>query len=128
MNAARIIFGIIYLGGAATNIAFLLLYGPELYYAFADRAIFTFYIELWRAVAVPNMIHFIYLLLFYELTMGLMFVANRKFMRPALVMGIVFCLATAPVMPEAIYINIPLALIQGFLLWRECRLRSIQPD
>jgi hypothetical protein len=73
------------------------------------------------------MIYFIYLLLFYEITMGLMFIANRKFMRPALVMGIIFCLATAPVALEAIYTNIPLALIQAFMLWKECRLRRMQP-
>ena len=126
MNVARILFGILYLGGAVANITFMFLYGPEFYHGFTDHALLPFYTKIWKAIIVPNMIYFLYLLLFYEITLGLMFVANRKFMRPALVMGIFFCLVTTPAGIEAVYTNIPLALIQGFLLWREYRLQSRQ--
>jgi len=40
-------------------------------------------------------------------------------MKIALVLGIIFCLGIMPVMVEAIYTNLPLALIQAFLLWKE---------
>jgi len=67
---------------------------------------------------------FIALLIAFEIILGLLFITKRRFMKIALVLGIVFCLGTAPVMVEAIYTNVPLALIQAFLLWRELRRTS----
>lgn len=121
MNVARIIFGIIYLLGAATNITLASINGVDSYHAFADLSIFGWYFDAWQTIVVPYMLLFIILTVVYEITMGLLFIINRKFMKIALIMGIIFCLGTSPVMIEAVYINIPLALIQGFLLWKEFR-------
>lgn len=121
MNVARIIFGIIYLLGAITNITLTSIFGVESYHSFADNSFFPWYLDAWQTIVVPYMLLFIALTVAYEITMGLLFVSNRKFMKIALVMGIIFCLGTTPVMLEAIYTNIPLVLIQGFLLWKELR-------
>lgn len=121
MNVARIIFGIIYLLGAATNITLASINGVELYHDFADLAVFGWYYDAWQTIVVPYMLLFIILTIVYEITMGLLFIINRKFMKVALIMGIIFCLGTTPVMIQAVYINVALALIQGFLLWKEFR-------
>ncbi|MFC1987089.1 hypothetical protein ACFLVH_00855 [Chloroflexota bacterium] len=46
---------------------------------------------------------------------------KRKYYKIALILGILFCIASMPTMVEAIYTNLPLALVQIFLLWKECR-------
>jgi len=117
----RIIFGIIYLLGAVTNITLAAVNGPESYHSFADASFFPWYLDAWQTIVVPYMLLFIVLTIAYEITMGLLFIINRKYMKIALIMGIIFCLGTTPVMIQAIYTNIPLALIQGFLLWKELR-------
>ena len=121
MNVARIIFGIIFLLGALTNILLASINGVESYHSFADETFFPWYLDVWQTIVVPYMLLFIVLTVAYEITMGLLFIINRKFMKIALIMGIIFCLGTTPVMIQAIYTNIPLVLIQGFLLWKEFR-------
>ena len=54
----------------------------------------------------------------------LLFIIKRKYLKLALILGILFCLASMPTMVQAIYTNLPLALIQAFLLWRELRLNA----
>ena len=124
MNIARIIFGIIFLGGAVANITLTVLNGPESYHSFADGALLSFYREAWATLVVPNMTLFIALLIAFEITLGVLFVSKRRFLKIALVVGIIFCLGTAPFGIEAVYINIPLGLIQAFLLWGELRIRT----
>ncbi len=119
MNIARIVFGILYLGGAVANTTLTILNGTEFYYSFADAALIPFYREAWAILIVPNMTLFIALLITFEITLGLLFIIKRRFMKIALIIGIIFCLGTAPFGLQAIYINIPLSLIQAFLLWRE---------
>ena len=121
MNVARIIFGIIFLLGALTNILLASINGVESYHSFADETFFPWYLDVWQTIVVPYMLLFIVLTVAYEITMGLLFIINRKYMKIALIMGIIFCLGTTPVMIQAIYTNIPLVLIQGFLLWKEFR-------
>ena len=121
MNIARIIFGIIYLLGAVTNITLTVINGPESYHSFADNTFFPGYLDAWQTIVVPYMLLFIVLTVAYEITMGLLFTINRKYMKIALIMGIIFCLGTTSIMVEAIYTNVPLALIQVFLLWKELR-------
>ena len=121
MNIARIIFGIIFFLGALTNILLASINGVESYHAFADETFFPWYLDAWQIIVVPYMLLFIVLTIAYEISMGLLFIINRKYLKIALIMGIIFCLGTTPVMIEAIYTNIPLALIQAFLLWKEIR-------
>jgi len=121
MNVARIIFGIFFLLGALTNILLASINGVESYHAFADETFWPWYLDVWQTIVVPYMLLFIVLTVAYEITMGLLFIINRKYLKIALILGIIFCLGTTPVMIEAIYTNIPLALIQAFMLWKELR-------
>ena len=125
MNVARIIFGIIYLLGAGFNIFIVITEGWQTYIGFADETFFPFYREAWMAVAAPNITLIIGLLIAFEISLCLLFIIKRKYLKLALILGILFCLASMPTMVEAIYTNLPLALIQAFLLWRELRRDAI---
>jgi hypothetical protein len=124
MNVARIIFGTIYLLGAIANITLTVLNEPESYRGFADASFFPWYREAWMTVAAPNITLIVILLILFEISLGLLFIIKRKYLKVALILGIIFCLASMPVMTEAIYTNLPLALIQAFLLWRELHLSA----
>ena len=121
MKIARIAFGIIYLGGAVANIMLTVINGPESYRSFADVSFFPWYREAWMAVAAPNITLIVVLLIAFEISLGLLFIIKRKYLKIALILGTLFCLASMPTMVEAIYTNLPLALIQAFLLWKELR-------
>ena len=121
MNIARIAFGVIYLLGAIANIALVTINGSQSYIGFADATFFPWYREAWMAVAAPNITLIVILLIAFEVGLGLLFILKRKYLKIALMLGILFCLASMPTMVEAIYTNLPLALIQAFLLWRELR-------
>jgi len=121
MNVARIILGIIYLLGAIANITLTVLNGTESYIGFADDTFFPWYREAWITVAVPNITLIVILLIAFEIILGLLFIINRKYLKIALILGILFCLASMPTMVQAIYTNLPLALIQAFMLWKELR-------
>jgi len=122
MNVARIIFfGIIYLLGAGFNIFLVVTEGWQAYIRFADETFFPWYREAWIAVAVPNIILIVILLIVFEISLGLLFILKRKYLKIALILGILFCLASMPTMVQAIYTNASLALIQAFLLWEELR-------
>ena len=122
MNVARIIFGIIYLLGAVTNFTLTVINGPESYRSFADASFFPWYSEAWMTVAAPNLTLIVLLLIVFEISLGLLFIIKRKYLKIALILGILFCLASMPTMVQAIYSNLPLALIQAFMLWKELRL------
>lgn len=132
MNIARIVFGILYLGGAVANIALTVINSPESYNSFADEALIAFYQEAWAQIAVPNMTLLISLLIVFEITLGLSFLIRRRFLKIALVGGIVFCLGTVPFGLKMMSTNLPLGLIQVFMLWKELRQsndkRSIQEN
>jgi hypothetical protein len=121
MNIARIVFGIIYLLGAGFNIFIVVTEGWQSYLGFADATFFPFYRDAWMAVAASNITLTVVLLIAFEISLGLLFIIGRKYLKPALILGILFCLASMPTMVEAIYTNLPLALIQAFLLWKEFR-------
>ena len=121
MNIARIVFGLIYLCGAVVNITLTVINGPESYRSFADASFFPWYREAWMAVAVPHITLIVILLIAFEISLGLLFIIKRKYLKIALVLGILFCLASMPTMVQAIYTNLPLALIQAFMLWKELR-------
>ncbi len=121
MKAARIVFGIIYLLGAGFNIFIVVTEGWQTYLGFADATFFPFYYDAWMAVAAPNITLIVVLLIAFEIGLGLLFIIRRKYLKPALILGILFCLASMPTMVEAIYTNLSLALIQAFLLWKEFR-------
>ncbi len=121
MNVARIIFGIIYLLGATANITLVTINGSQSYIGFADASFFPWYREAWMAIAAPNITLIVVLLIVFEICLGLLFIIKRKYLKIALILGILFCLASMPTMVEAIYTNLPLALIQAFLLWKEFR-------
>ena len=121
MNIARFIFGSIYLLGAIANIIMVTINGSQSYIGFADATFFPWYREAWMAVATPNITIIVILLIAFETGLGLLFVISRKYLKIAIMLGILFCLASMPTMVEAIYTNLPLALIQAFLLWRELR-------
>ena len=123
MNIVRIAFGIIYLLGAGFNIFLIVTEGSQIYIGFADETFFPWYREAWMAVAAPNITLIVVLLIVFEISLGLLFIIKRKFMRIALILGILFCLASMPTMVEAIYTNLPLAMIQAFMLWKEFRPR-----
>jgi len=124
MNVARITFGIIYLLGAIANIALVTINGSQSYIGFADETFFPWYREAWMAIAAPNITLIVILLIAFEIGLGLLFILKRKYMKIALMLGILFCLASMPTMVQAIYTNLPLALIQAFLLWREFKITS----
>jgi len=124
MNVARIIFGVIYLLGAIANITLVTINGSQSYIGFADETFFPWYREAWTAVAAPNITLIVILLIAFEIGLGLLFILKRKYMKIALILGILFCLASMPTMIQAIYTNLPLALIQAFLLWREFTITS----
>ncbi len=71
------------------------------------------------AIAAPNITLIIGLLIAFEISLGLLFILKRKYLILALILGILFCLASMPTMIQAIYTNLPLALIQAFVLWKE---------
>ena len=121
MNVARIIFGIIYLLGAIANIALVTNNGSQSYIGFADETFFPWYREAWMAVAAPNITLIVILLIAFEIGLGLLFILKRKYMRIALIIGILFCLASMPTMVEAKYTNLSLALIQASIIWKELR-------
>jgi len=121
MNIARIIFGIIYLLGAGFNIFIVATQGWQTYIGFADATFFPWYREAWMAVAAPYITLIVILLIVFEISLGLLFILKRNYLKIALMLGILFCLASMPTMIEAIYTNLPLALIQAFLLWKEFR-------
>ena len=121
MNAARIVFGTIYLLGAVTNIVLPSINGVDSYHSFFDNTFIPFYLDAWEEIVVPNMLLFVILTVAFEITLGLLFIINRKYLKIALILGIIFCLGVMPVMIEAIYTNLPLAVIQVFLLWKELR-------
>jgi hypothetical protein len=73
------------------------------------------------AIAAPNIILIVVLLIVFEISLGLPFIIKRKYLKIALILGILFCLASMPTMVQAIYTNLPLALIQAFMLWKEFR-------
>ena len=124
MNVAKIIFGVIYLLGAIANITLVTINGSQSYIGFADETFFPWYREAWMAVAAPNITLIVILLIAFEIGLGLLFILKRKYMRIALILGILFCLASMPTMVEAIYTNLSLALIQAFLLWKEFKITS----
>jgi len=121
MNVARIIFGIIYLLGAGFNIFLVVTEGWQIYIGFADETFLPFYREAWMAVAAPNITLIVMLLIAFEISLGLLFIISRKYMKIALILGILFCLVSMPTMVQAIYTNASLALLQAFLLWKELR-------
>ena len=122
MNITRYIFGIIYLFGAGFNIFIVVTEGWQTYIGFADETFFPFYREAWMAVAAPNITLIVVLLIAFEISLGLLFILKRKYLKSALILGILFCLASMPTMIQAIYTNLPLALIQALALWKEIRL------
>ncbi len=95
--------------------------GWQIYIGFADETFFPWYREAWRAVAAPNITLIVVLLIALEISLGLLFIIKRKYLKLALILGILFCLASMPTMVQAIYTNLPLALMQAFLLWKEVR-------
>jgi len=121
MNIARIVLGIIYLLGAIANIALVIINGSQSYIGFAEASFFSWYREAWKVLAAPNITLIVVLLIAFEISLGLLFIINRKYLKIALILGILFCLASMPAMVQAIYTNLPLALIQAFLLWNELR-------
>ena len=121
MNIAGFIFGTIYLLGAIANITLATINGSQSYIGFADASFFPWYREAWMAVAAPNITLVVVLLIAFEICLGLLFIIKRKYLKIALILGILFCLASMPTMVQAIYTNLPLALIQAFLLWKELR-------
>jgi hypothetical protein len=121
VNIARFIFGIIYLLGAIANITLLIINGSQSYIGFADATFFPWYREAWMAIAAPNITLIVILLIAFEISLGLLFIIKRKYLKLALVLGIMFCLASMPTMVEAIFTNLPLALIQAFMFWKESR-------
>ena len=124
MNVARVIFGIIYLLGAGFNIFIVVTQGWQTYIGFADETFFPWYREAWIAVAAANITLIVIVLIAFEISLGLLFIVKRKHLKIALILGTLFCLASMPTMVEAIYTNLPLALIQAFLLWKEFRLSA----
>ena len=124
MNVARIIFGVIYLLGAGFNIFLVATQGWQSYVGFADTTFWPWYRDAWMAVAAPNITLIVILLIAFEIGLGLLFIINRRYLKIALILGILFCLASMPTMIQAIYTNLPLALIQGFLLWKEFRISA----
>ena len=121
MNIARFIFGTIYLLGAIANITLATINGSQSYIGFADASFFPWYREAWMAVAAPNITLIVVLLIAFEICLGLLFIIRRRYLKIALILGILFCLASMPTMVQAIYTNLPLALIQAFMLWKELR-------
>jgi len=119
VSAARITFGIIFLLGAVLNITVTAIFGPEIYRDFADLSFWPWYYNAWQAVAVPRMLLIIVLLIIFEICLGLLFILNRKYIKAALVLAILFCLGTAPVMVSAACIDAVLVLILSYLLWKE---------
>ena len=121
MNVARIIFGVIYLLGAGFNTFLVVTEGSQIYVGFADETFLPFYREAWMTIAAPNITLIVIILIVFEICLGLLFIINRKYLKIALILGIIFCLASMPTMVQAIYTNLPLALIQAFMLWKEFR-------
>jgi len=119
MNVTRIIFGIIYLLGAGFNTYIVVTDGFQSYIGFADATFFPLYREAWMAVAAPNIALIVILLIVLEICLGLLFIMKRRYLKIALILGILFCLLSMPTMVQAIYTNGALALIQAFFLWKE---------
>lgn len=125
MNVTRIIFGTIYLLGAGFNTFLVVTEGWQIFIGFADETFFPIYREAWMTVAAPNITLIVVLLIAFEICLGLLFIIKRKYLKLALTFGILFCLASMPTMVQAIYTNLPLALIQAFMLWKELKRNTL---
>ena len=75
--------------------------------------------KIFRRIHLFSAYASVVLLIAFEICLGMLFVLKRKYLQVALIFGILFCLGSMPVMVQAIYTNLPLALIQVFLLWKE---------
>lgn len=128
MKIAQIVFGILYLGGALANIILAVLNSPQSYHIFADEALIPFYREAWATLIIPNMVLFISLLVAYEIKLGLLFLTGRRFLKVALAGGALFCLGTVPFSLQVLSTNLPLGLIQVFLLWKELRRKTAMKE
>ena len=124
MNIARYIFGVLFLLGAVANMTLVVINGSESYKTFADASFFPWYYDAWMAVAAPNITLIVILVIVFEVFLGLLFLIQRKYLKIALILGILFCLASMPTMVQAIFTNLPLALIQSFMLWKEVRIQT----
>ena len=98
MNAARMIFGIIYLLGAPFNIFIVVTQGWQAYIGFADDTFLPFNREAWMAIAAPRIILIVVLLIAFEIGLGLLFIIRRRYLKIALILGTLFCLASMPAM------------------------------
>jgi hypothetical protein len=115
-NIGRSIFGLILIAGAVTN-GFLGLTQPEMYVPFADMSIIPLYQSLWRSVVVPYLRFWLPLTVVFELTMGILILSKRLWVKVGMVGAILFFLLLVPSWWEGgAIINIVFAAILVLLL------------
>ncbi len=125
-NAIRILMGIIYIFGAATNLIFALS-NPQIYADFAAFSIIPFYKTFWAEIVMPNVTTWILLVAAFEMVMALLILSKGKLVKIGLCGVIAFNLVLIPFWWFGwALINLAMALVQMFLLRLEYRFSVVQ--
>jgi len=115
-NIIRILMGVIYIFGAATNLRFALT-NPQIYEDFAIFAIVPFYQTLWAEIVMPYVTIWILLVAVFEISMGILILSKGKLVKIGLLGVILFNLFLTPFWWSGwALINLSMALVQILLL------------
>jgi len=115
-NLIRMLMGIIYIFGAATNLRFALT-NSQIYADFASFAIIPFYRTFWTEIVMPNVITWILLVAAFEMLMAILILSKGKLVKIGLGGVVLFNLFLIPFWWFGwALINLVIALVQAFLL------------
>lgn len=115
MNLARKLFGTIYLIGAVANLI-MIIFQPEIYKSFANLALIPFYQNTWNSIVIPNLYIFVGLTIAFEIGLGTLFLAGRRFLLAAYLISLGFNICLIPFGLTFLYSNGVLVLVQVYLL------------
>ncbi len=115
MNLARKLFGTIYLAGAVANLI-MIIFQPEIYRSFANLALIPFYSNVWNSIVIPNLYLFVGLIIAFEISLGVLFLASRRFLPVAFLISLGFNIGLIPFGFTFLYSNGVLVLVQVYLL------------
>jgi hypothetical protein len=114
----RMVWGIFFLGSSIFNLTYTRVH-PEFYQQFADMALLSVYTDFIEKIVVPNAEIFTYLLVVFELAVGLLTLSKNIFVKVGLIASIIFILLLIPVIPPYTFVNLLVVIIPGFLIRKQ---------
>ena len=96
-NTARIVLGMFFLVMAIGVNGTFTLFNPQSYVEYGQGALLSIYRELCTKIIALNPVLFGLLLIFYEITIGLLMLHKGKLVKAGLIGSIFFLLAISPV-------------------------------